>query len=306
MKKIVLNLLLFIFVQVNLFAQTTINASVSEYSIEIGEPFILDVSIESDSKNLIDYPNSFKGFEILNSPIFDSVFNDNILQVDAKYRLTSFVADTLLLKAGPFLINGDTLFANEIEVEISYPKVDTAKAIKPIKAIHKPVYTWKDNIQLYIYIGIAIIVLAILIILFLWLRKRIKNAPQKTEKAVYIRPDIKAINALEEVVQLALYKQGKYKEHYTLLTDTLRLYFEEVLEINVFEKTTEELVQVVASTGKLPLQNIDSLRILLQNADLAKFAKYKVSENDIHAHLGIAKSCIEALVYCIEKEEGKE
>ena len=86
-----------------------------------------------------------------------------------------------------------------------------------------------------------------------------------------------------------LSEQEEFKQYYSRLTDVVRRYLEEEAKIDALESTSEELLvklEMRKDAGSLDLdrQTLKSLREVLQNADLVKFAKsmpemYKANED---------------------------
>ena len=85
-------------------------------------------------------------------------------------------------------------------------------------------------------------------------------------------PHEQAIKELDEIKQQKLWQQGRSKEYYTLITDTLRKYIEERFGINAMEMTSGEILELIRKNSEA--QSVyDNLRQILQLADFVKFAK---------------------------------
>jgi hypothetical protein len=76
----------------------------------------------------------------------------------------------------------------------------------------------------------------------------------------------------------ALWQQGHIKEYQSSLTDIIRTYLKDRYGVEAMEMTTDELSQALRQTG-FDQQYKDSLREILQVADLVKFAKATPDEN---------------------------
>ena len=73
-----------------------------------------------------------------------------------------------------------------------------------------------------------------------------------------------------EIKQQKLWQQGRSKEYYTLITDTLRKYIEERFGINAMEMTSGEILELIRKNSEA--QSVyDNLRQILQLADFVKF-----------------------------------
>lgn len=85
-------------------------------------------------------------------------------------------------------------------------------------------------------------------------------------------PHILALQQLEKVKEESIWKDGKTKEYYSSISDSVRLYIEGRFGIQALELTTDEIVrafksQVVDAASKEKLQQ------LLVLSDFVKFAK---------------------------------
>ncbi|MDR0941497.1 MAG: hypothetical protein LBM68_04645, partial [Bacteroidales bacterium] len=116
------------------------------------------------------------------------------------------------------------------------------------------------------------------------------------KEEIIIPPHEKALAALEELKAKKLCEHDKYKQFYTELTDILRTYFEEAFGIQTFEKTSDEMLFDIAASGKVSATIIDELRLILQEADLVKFAKHIPILQTAYQHSGMALHIINETV----------
>jgi predicted RNA binding protein with dsRBD fold (UPF0201 family) len=91
------------------------------------------------------------------------------------------------------------------------------------------------------------------------------------------------LNTLEKK---ELWQHGEIKEYYSELTNIVRNYIEEAIEIPAMESTTYELIEglKIASLRKkmkLSQETIENLFVVLKQADLVKFAKSKPLDYEI-------------------------
>ena len=82
-----------------------------------------------------------------------------------------------------------------------------------------------------------------------------------------------ALDELGRIEELYLPAKGRFKEHYTLVSDTIRLYIEKVYQIPVLERTTGEIKASLKSS-----QVSHELTVMFVNfldeSDLVKFSKF--------------------------------
>ncbi len=114
-----------------------------------------------------------------------------------------------------------------------------------------------------------------------WLWARLpqrRRAPESPEvEFVDPRPPEEiAYATLDQIAALDLPARGEFKEHYTRVTDCLRLYVEGIYDVNALDCTTHELVAALRAVT-LKGEPLTALRELLEEADLVKFAKFAPS-----------------------------
>lgn len=261
-------------------------ALIDTSKIKIGEQAKIDlfINFKGDAKNLkIRWPQLSdtlrKEVEIVNVSKIDTTLPDkkdpkNIQQHQTIY-ITSFDSGYWALPPFEFIVNDDTahpIYTQALLLEVQTVPVDTAEAsVKDIKPIFDEPTSWKEYLP-YIYWGIGI--LAILVLAYYIIYKLGKN---KKKKPVVINkpkipPHITALRDLETIRNMKLWQEGKTKEYYTAVTDTIRVYLEGRYEIMAMELTSDEIMHVMRSQV---IDNVskDRLRQILSLADYVKFAK---------------------------------
>ena len=114
-----------------------------------------------------------------------------------------------------------------------------------------------------------------------------KKRQKKTiEKEIYKTPIEKATSLLNNLEKKELWQHGEVKAYYSELTDIVRNYIEEAIEIPAMESTTSELIEglkMVSQKKKMNLSKdtFDNLLGVLKQADLVKFAKSKPLDFEI-------------------------
>jgi hypothetical protein len=120
--------------------------------------------------------------------------------------------------------------------------------------------------------------------LIYWFVKKYQK--KKIEAEIYKTPIEKATSLLNSLEKKELWQKGEVKEYYSELTNIVRNYIEEAIEIPAMESTTSELIEglKVASLKKkmmLSQDTIENLFVVLKQADLVKFAKSKPMDFEI-------------------------
>ena len=266
-----------------LFAQK-VTISIDTTRNKIGAEFLLTLKTFVTKKDKVIFPKnqSFGALEVISSYKIDTLKNNDTYELVKKYGLTQFDSGKYTIPKIPVIINGKPFFSDSIAIEVSNVKVDTLKQkMFDIKSIEKV----KIETNYWIYILPVIIILALLFLGF-YLFKKYKNRPKKEQEIVYKSPIEKATSLLQTLEKKELWQNGEVKEYYSQLTDIVRTYIEEEIQIPAMESTTSELIfslKKVASQKKMKLnqETLKNLEKVLKQADLVKFAKVKPLDFEI-------------------------
>lgn len=103
-----------------------------------------------------------------------------------------------------------------------------------------------------------------------------------------------ALDELAHIEGLDLPGQGRYKEHYTLVSDCLRQYLEAQHRLPATDRTTDELRMTLKHS---PIDSILTRGVLdvLNDSDLVKFAKFIPAASEACAVVGRCRQLVEAL-----------
>lgn len=85
---------------------------------------------------------------------------------------------------------------------------------------------------------------------------------------------------LNRVIALELPQQGRYKEHYTYVTDQLRRYLADVHDIDAVDMTTMEIREAIKTVNRFKHRHRSDLISLLRIADWVKFADLVPSQTE--------------------------
>ena len=126
-----------------------------------------------------------------------------------------------------------------------------------------------------------------------WAYRRRQGKPFGLAPAVDNRPAWqRALDTLDEIEGMGLLGQQRFKEHYTLVTDTLRTYLEAQFGLSVFERTTSELKPVLQASELRP-EHSRRLLDLFADSDLVKFAKVVPDQKTAGRLVGRARELVE-------------
>ncbi|MGZ3873043.1 MAG: BatD family protein [Mucilaginibacter sp.] len=260
---------------------TTVEATLDQPTIRIGDQTRLHLIVHQPAKEKVNFPKlgdtiSAK-LQIVNSKT-DTVFdqnNRNSITVTQSYTLTSFDQGTYTIPSYAFGSAGGVLKSNELTLMVQTVQVDTTKAIYDIKQPLAVSYTFLDWLRDHWgWVVLALVAILAVIGLIWYFKKRPKVEIQVKE----IKPEVPAyVIALEKLHQLRdkkLWQQDAVKEYHSELSDIIREYLEKRYVIKTHEKTTDE---IFASLKYMDIANEyrSKLSQVLVLADLVKFAKEK-------------------------------
>ena len=258
-----------------LFAQK-VTTTIDTIQNKIGAEFKLTIKTSFNKGDKIKFPEAknFGTLEVINSYKIDTIKQNDVYQLVKKYGLTQFDSGRYVIPKLPISINGQLFFSDSLKVVVNDVKVDTLKQkmfdLKPIAAAEQPIGNWWKYL-------LALIVLAITSFFGYKSYIKYKNRP-KVEEIIYKSPIEKATSLLTLLEQKELWQNGQIKSYYSELTDIVRNYIEEEIQIPAMESTTSELIlslKKVANQKKMKLsaETLSNLEKVLKQADLVKFAK---------------------------------
>ncbi|OCW93255.1 hypothetical protein A9168_12370 [Macellibacteroides sp. HH-ZS] len=258
--------------------QTLIDVSIDSAAILIGEQTVLHLTITADNgKNVIvPIPNDtlMTGVEVLNVAKADTtVIDNNRLLIKQDILITSFDSSLYLLPPFKVIDQTDTIYSNQVALKVSpIPvNIDKPDEFNDIKETWDPPFIISD----YYTIIYGVLLACFLICLIGYILQRIRN---RQSIIPFKKPEPKlppfemAMKELDEIKQQKLWQQGRNKEYYTLLTDTLRKYMVNRFGINAMEMTSGEILELIRLESEAN-SSYNSLKQILELADFVKFAK---------------------------------
>ena len=124
----------------------------------------------------------------------------------------------------------------------------------------------------------------------LWKRRQAKLALAALDNRL---PHEVALDELERIGRLGLPEQGRFKEHYALVSDTVRLYIERTYHVPMLERTTGEIRMGILQTS-ISRADAAQLFAFLDDSDLVKFSEYQPSESSAYELITRGRSIVEA------------
>jgi LPXTG-motif cell wall-anchored protein len=266
-------LLLFLLLSFQVSAQQPqINAEIDSSSIKIGEQIIFSIEVETDSTDLVVFPEgqTFDPMEMVESLGTDTTTVEDRFRLLKKYSLTQFDSGAYTIPQQKVIIQNREYLTDSFRVEVADVKVDTTRQkmypIKPAVDVPKPF-----SIPNWIWWLLAALV--ILGLAFYFFRRRKKRKEAEPE----LPPYEQAMFELKQLDNSSLLQDREIKEYYSQLAFIVRKYLDRKIYDRALESTTSELIaylELRKQSGELSLKDksIDNLQQLLKRADLAKFA----------------------------------
>jgi hypothetical protein len=145
------------------------------------------------------------------------------------------------------------------------------------------------NILPWVIGGVVIFILA-LFGLLLWRRNKRRSVQLAIDNRL---PHEVALDELARINGLNLPDQGKFKQYYTQVSDTVRVYMGQNFKIPVLERTTSEIQISLKQTAVTPPIAKEFLTVL-DDSDLVKFSKFKPLLADARQTMTLAYHIVEA------------
>jgi hypothetical protein len=265
------------------FAQKKVVTTIDTTKNKIGAEFKLTLKTDVDTLSSVVFPNvmNFGALEVIQSYPIDTIRKKDRYELIKKYGLTQFDSGKFKIPRVQILINNHVFLSDSLLVEVVNVPVDTLKQkmydIKDIIPAQNTIGDWWNYL-------LVILLLCGIGFLIYWFVKKRKTTIIEEDK--YKTPIEKATNKLNKLEQKELWQRGEIKEYYSELTDIVRNYIEEAIEIPAMESTTSELIEGLKQASlkkkmKHSKETIENLFTVLKQADLVKFAKSKPLDFEI-------------------------
>ena len=266
----------FLFMSFSGLAQNPkISAGIDSTNIKIGEQVKYLISVETDSTDLVVFPEgkTFSPMEVVESLTTDTSRIENRFRLLKEYYLTQFDSGSYTIPQQRVLINERPFLTDSFQVEVADVVVDTTKQkMYPIKPAMEVPSGFEIPNWVWWILGFLLLAGAV----FYFIRRK-----KKRDAAIkQLPPYERALYELEQLDKSHLLENRQTKEYYSKLTEAVRRYIEDEVHLRAMESTTSELIhflELKKETGELKLSNqtITDLQVILQRADLAKFANSK-------------------------------
>jgi hypothetical protein len=263
--------------------QKQVTTSIDTTKNKIGAEFKLTLKTNVDTLSKVVFPKlkNIGALEVIQSYPIDTIRKNDRYELIKKYGLTQFDSGKYTIPSIKILINNKAFLSDSLKVEVANVPVDTLKQkmydIKDIVPANEGIGDW------WKYLLVLLLIAGFGALVYWYIKKRQK---EKIEEEIYKTPIEKATSLLNNLEKKELWQHGEVKAYYSELTDIVRNYIEEAIDIPAMESTTSELIEGLKAASqkkkmKLSKETIDSLFVVLKQADLVKFAKSKPMDFEI-------------------------
>lgn len=261
------------------FSIAQVKSTIDSTSIKIGEQITYRIEVESDTTDLVIFPEgqTFLPLEVIESYDIDSTLNEAKYQLIKRYGLTQFDSGAYTIPSQKILIGSKVFFTDSLKIEVNTVEVDTTKQklydIKPLIEVDRSASKWWIN---FMIILLLLGLVGFLVYWFVWRKKPLSVE----EKIALLPPYERAKIALQELEKSSYLDKDEIKSYYSELTLIIRKYLDEKVYDHSLESTTEELInrlQLLKDGNQIDLdtETIANIETILRRADLVKFARSK-------------------------------
>ena len=263
-----------------------VTASIDRDSLLIGEQIELQLSASADPEALILFPEgqTFYPLEVVNESAIDTLSKRPQLSLRKTYKITQFDAGDYLIAPQQITINRIPYTTEAIPVRIDDVVVDTtAQGLFDIKPLGQKIPEPKS------YWPYALITAFITIGLLVYFKR-------SREKKRVFSPFEEAIHSIDRLKQIEVVEAASI---YFSATSIFKTYLHRRLSLSTEQRTSKELIGLLDSLGQnepyyqQTKEQQTGLKELLNRAELYKFAKQSVTDEQRSADLLLISQTIE-------------
>ncbi|MFN5417903.1 MAG: hypothetical protein ACK5B9_12665 [Flavobacteriia bacterium] len=203
------------------------------------------------------------------------------------YQITVWDSGQVVIPECRIVFKDSTYNFYPLLLNVSMPKTENGKDIYDIKEsfveIETDYFSWITD---FWWIWTALILLGII---FYILRKRSKKPVKEIIKELSLKD--KTLLALDGLEKAKMWEKEQIKEHYIELSFIFRSYLASRYELNLLEKTSYETALLLAQKN-IATDTIETIKSILDYADMVKFAKSKPNEFDVLRNLAQVRQIV--------------
>ena len=261
-----------------LFSQTV---SIDTNSILIGQQINLTITNEVNNTTIWPIYNDtiINGVEIINSSSIDTVANI----ISQTFTITAWDSGSYYIPPIQFAENSKT---SGILLNVNTVTLEEDAELKDIKQPMNAPIGWSE---IWPWLLTIIVITLIIIILKKYVFGKKQNNIKIVPKVI-IPADVIALKKLDKLDKAKIWQEGKIKKYHSELSEIIRRYTEDRFSFIALELTTYEIIEELSN--KVTNDQLASISLLLQRADLAKFAKSKPSDSENIESMQLAKDFV--------------
>ena len=266
--------------------------------IAIGDQINLQISVDQPKGIKIHFPvftdSITENIEIIRQwPLDTTKKKDGTLKVNKKYLITSFDGGVHKIPPFEFNLNGENINniirTDTLQLGVRSFEIDTTKANFDIAM---PIHTPVSFAEVAPWAGGGLLLIIILLAAYYFYRRYKRNQPLFKAEVPAEPAHVTALRKLEEIDSQKLWQSGHIKRYHSDLTDTVRSYPDERFGLATLESTTDETMDAI-SEEMMHKDLISDLKVILERADLAKFAKFQPLPDENQLSLKYAYRIVE-------------
>lgn len=258
-------------------AQAIATISADQETITVGDPVLLTVSVSHPEDSVVLFPEldpAWGDFVVRSqSPAVTSSLGDGTAvttqQIDVRlFAPGDFQTQPLAISIADSTGNLTETFAEPIPVNVQSVLVEgdtDLRDIKPQAQLPTP--------AIWPYVLLGLLTVSVITAFVIWKRRGGKLFGDNR------LPHEKALAALAHIDKQKYAANGRYKEQYAAVSDTLRSYFEAIGATPMTDRTTAEIRRDLAS-GQMKQEDGQRLLMILEDCDMVKFAKVQPSQHE--------------------------
>lgn len=175
---------------------------------------------------------------------------------------------------------------------------ENAQDIRPLKQnISAP-----SDVASYVLLTLFACILIVIVVLAVRLSRRRRKKLPVSEPRIPSRPAHEiAFQELEKIASLNLLSQGRFKEYYTLISETLRRYIGNRFGFETLDLTTVELVMEMSERDVATSAAAD-FRSFLERSDLVKFSKFVPPYDEMESAIEVVRRLVEKTMARLREE----
>lgn len=286
-----------------------IKTNTNTENLHVGEPFTLEFEMEihpEEELNWITKKDSIRlvrtnkeksisdstAFEILGESSFEKEKIQGKTYWKGRYTLIGFEEGWFILPPQKFTFKGKTILSNPkliilslLEKKKDLDIYDIEESFEELPSAQKE---FVQKTLFWLLILVALIGLAYFILRYI---KKTKPATPESDTNTENAKDI-ALSELTALMEKELWEKEELKMHFTEVSFIVRRYLTKVFDQSFLERTTEETDLILRKKG-VDTQKLKPLELILNVADMVKFAKSSVNKEGIFAIYQKTKNFIE-------------